>query len=82
MVHISVLYPNNPGNRFDWDYYMNKHIAMVWKTLEGQGMVRAEVDKGVASAWPGGGGAIRGDCEHVLQHDGRYAEIAWGRARR
>ncbi len=53
MIRVSVCYPNQPGAKFDWDYYMSKHIAAVVKQLTPLGMVRGEVDKGVGSAMPG-----------------------------
>lgn len=52
MIRASAMYPNTPGTKFDWDYYMNKHIPAARK-LTSMGMVRIEVDKGIASAQPG-----------------------------
>jgi uncharacterized protein (TIGR02118 family) len=53
MVRISVLYPAGPGKRFDLDYYAKKHMALVRERLGGMGLVRIEVDKGVAGGAPG-----------------------------
>jgi uncharacterized protein (TIGR02118 family) len=50
---MAVLYPNEPGKKFDMDYYLNKHIPMVNDTLCNLGLVRTEVDKGIASLDPG-----------------------------
>lgn len=44
MIRVSVLYPNEKGKNFDFDYYVNKHMALVERLL-GPGLVRAEVDK-------------------------------------
>jgi uncharacterized protein (TIGR02118 family) len=52
MIRAIAIYPNTPGNRFDWEYYLNKHIAGL-KQLVGKGLVRVEVDKGIATAQPG-----------------------------
>ena len=52
MVRISVLYPNEPGKRFDHTYYAQKHLPLLMDRLKGYGMLRYEVDKGLA-----GGGA-------------------------
>jgi uncharacterized protein (TIGR02118 family) len=52
MIRASAIYPNTPGTRFDWDYYMNKHIPAV-RSLAKMGLVRVEVDKGIGSAQPG-----------------------------
>ena len=52
MIRVSVVYPSGPGMKFDWQYYMDKHIPAVRK-LTPMGLVRVEVDKGMASAQPG-----------------------------
>ncbi len=52
MIRVSVMYPNSPGKRFDWDYYLNKHIAAVKQTV-GKGLIRVEVDKGIGAGPPG-----------------------------
>jgi uncharacterized protein (TIGR02118 family) len=52
MIRVSVMYPNAPGKKFDWDYYLSKHIPAV-RALTTMGLVRVEVDKGIASAQPG-----------------------------
>jgi len=46
------MYAGAPGKKFDWDYYMKKHIPAV-RQLVGHGLVRVEVDKGIGSAQPG-----------------------------
>ena len=53
MVRISVLYPNEPGKKFDHDYYINKHMKLVRDRLGSFGVVRTEVDKGMAGGAPG-----------------------------
>ena len=52
MIRASAMYPNQPGVKFDWDYYMNKHIPAVRK-LANVGLVRIEVDKGMGAGQPG-----------------------------
>ena len=52
MIRVSVLYPNQPGSKFDEKYYMEKHIPMVNRRLKPHGLVRVEVDKGVSAANP------------------------------
>ena len=29
MIKVSVMYPNQPGGRFDHDYYRDKHMPLV-----------------------------------------------------
>jgi uncharacterized protein (TIGR02118 family) len=53
MVRVTVLYPNEPAKRFDHDYYARKHMPMVMERLKGSGMLRYEVDKGLAGGGPG-----------------------------
>lgn len=53
MVCISVLYPNTPGKRFDHDYYARKHMPMVLDRLRSSGMIRYEIDRGMAGGAPG-----------------------------
>ena len=52
MVRITVLYPNESAKRFDHDYYARKHMPMVMERLKGSGMLRYEVDKGLAGGGP------------------------------
>jgi uncharacterized protein (TIGR02118 family) len=53
MIRITVLYPNEPGKKFDHDYYKNKHMKMVTERLKPFGLIRTEVDKGMAGGAPG-----------------------------
>lgn len=52
MIRASVLYPNDPGKKFDLDYYINKHMVMVRKRLKPHGLVRDEVDKAADTTSP------------------------------
>ncbi len=52
MIRASVMYPNTADTKFNWDYYVNKHIAAA-KKLTTAGLVRVEVDKGIGTAQPG-----------------------------
>jgi uncharacterized protein (TIGR02118 family) len=53
MIRVTVLYPNEAGKRFDLDYYTHKHMTLVRDRLASFGLVRTEVDKGVAGGAPG-----------------------------
>lgn len=44
MIRFAVMYPNEPGKRFDFEYYLDKHLAFVKDKLK---PVRIEVDRGV-----------------------------------
>jgi len=51
MIRTSLLYPHKEGARFDFDYYFNKHLPFVKKSL-GDAMKHLSVDKGIAGAGP------------------------------
>jgi len=53
MIRISVYYAGGEGKKFDMDYYINKHMKLVRERLGSFGLVRTEVDKGVAGGAPG-----------------------------
>ena len=48
MIRVSVLYPNEPGARFDHEYYATTHVQLVKEKLGPAGLVRVEIDRGVA----------------------------------
>lgn len=48
MFKVSVMYPNQPGARFDVNYYCTKHMELVRKHMQPFGLVRTEVLKGVS----------------------------------
>jgi uncharacterized protein (TIGR02118 family) len=48
MIRLTALFPNKPGAKFDYSYYINKHIKMVSEKFGSMGMVKIEVDKGVS----------------------------------
>ena len=53
MVRISVLYATSEGKKFDHDYYVKTHMKLVRDRLNSFGLVRTEVDKGLAGGAPG-----------------------------
>jgi len=52
MIKVSVLYPNKPGAKFDMDYYVNKHFALVKEKL-GAAVKSVAVEQGIAGGAPG-----------------------------
>jgi uncharacterized protein (TIGR02118 family) len=52
MIKVSVVYPNEPGKKFDMDYYATKHLPMVHQCLDSMGLLRSEVEQGISSADP------------------------------
>jgi uncharacterized protein (TIGR02118 family) len=53
MFKVMVMYPNEKGAKFDFDYYRTKHMDLVRKHLKPFGLVKTGVDKGIS----GGGNA-------------------------
>jgi uncharacterized protein (TIGR02118 family) len=53
MVCISVLYPNAPGKKFDHEYYAQTHMPLVVDRCKGSGLIRCEIDIGLAGGAPG-----------------------------
>ena len=62
MIRVSVLYANEAGKKFDADYYRNTHMKMAGERLKSFGLVRYEVDKGVAGGTPGAPAPFIGAC--------------------
>ena len=52
MIKVTVLYPNEQGKKFDFDYWVNTHVPMVQRLLGPIGMVKGELEKGVSGADP------------------------------
>jgi uncharacterized protein (TIGR02118 family) len=53
MIRVTVSYPNQPGSRFDLDYYLAKHMAMVDEKLGPHGLKSWSVEKGLSGGAPG-----------------------------
>jgi uncharacterized protein (TIGR02118 family) len=49
MVLISAMYPNEPGSRFDQDYYLQKHIPLVRERWSPMGLEDLRLVRGVAA---------------------------------
>ena len=52
MIKVSVMYANEPGARFDHDYYRDKHMVLI-KQRMGAHLKKYTVDKGLAGGAPG-----------------------------
>ena len=52
MIVFTVLYPNEPGNRFDMDYYCAKHLALV-KEKVGDALKGVTCERGVSGGAEG-----------------------------
>ena len=54
MVVVSAMYPTLNGSRFDFDYYMHKHVPLVDKRCKDLGLREIQIYRGVASLDGGG----------------------------
>jgi uncharacterized protein (TIGR02118 family) len=52
MFKVSVMYPNQEGGNFDFEYYKMTHMNLVKKHLTPYGLIDISVEKGIS----GGGG--------------------------
>ena len=53
MIRLSVMYPATPGSRFDWNYYLGRHLDLSRRLLNSRGLVRTEIDRGIGGFPPG-----------------------------
>ena len=53
MIKVTVMYPYRENARFDFDYYLTRHMPMMQAIL-GAACLRWEVDRGI---WVDGGNA-------------------------
>ena len=51
MIKVSILYPNQPGSRFDLDYYLNQHMPMTIEKL-GESLRGVSVEHGLNGGLP------------------------------
>jgi uncharacterized protein (TIGR02118 family) len=65
MVKISILYPNKPGARFNFDYYTQKHMPRSIGLLSGHaGFKGVSVERGVGGAAPRSAPAYLAMCHY------------------
>ncbi len=53
MIRASIFYPQKEGGKFDQAYYKNTHMPLVQKRLGNLGLIRLEIDRGLAGGAPG-----------------------------
>ncbi len=52
MIKVTVLYSNEEGKKFDFDYWAGPHMEIVHRCLDSMGLNRSELEKGVSAADP------------------------------
>jgi uncharacterized protein (TIGR02118 family) len=53
MFRVVIMYPKTEDSHFDMDYYLSHHIPRIREIFKDFGLVKIEVDDGIASAMPG-----------------------------
>jgi uncharacterized protein (TIGR02118 family) len=68
MVKISILYPNQPGARFDMSYYIEKHMPRSIQLLSAHpGYRGVSVEKGIGAGAPGAEAAYIAMCHYSFE---------------
>ena len=52
MIKVSVMYPNQPGARFDHAYYRDTHMPLL-KARMGDACLKYTIDRGLGGGAPG-----------------------------
>lgn len=67
MTKISILYPNRPGSRFDFEHYTKVHMPLSIKLLSAHpGFRSVSVERGVGGAVPGSAAAYVAMCHFTF----------------
>lgn len=53
MFAVVMLYPQTSDSHFNFDYYISTHLPRIREIFKDLGLVRAEIQAGIASAMPG-----------------------------
>jgi uncharacterized protein (TIGR02118 family) len=77
MIKVSVMYPYEPGARFDHEYYRDKHMPLV-QALLGESSSYYTVDKGLAGGEPDSTPAYVGMC-HIFSKSIESFQAGMGR---
>jgi len=68
MTKISILYPTTTGARFDFDYYVQRHMPLSIDLLSRhRGFKGVSVERGVAGVPPGSPAAFVAMCHFLFE---------------
>jgi uncharacterized protein (TIGR02118 family) len=75
MVKISILYPNKPGSRFNFDHYTRTHMPRSIELLSAHsGFKGVSVERGVGGAVPGSAPAYVAMCHFLFSSIDAFME--------
>ncbi len=66
MIKVSILYPNRPEARFDFDYYLKRHMPMSLELL-GTAIKRVSIERGIEGGERGSRPAFVALCHFVCE---------------
>jgi uncharacterized protein (TIGR02118 family) len=66
MIKVSILYPNKPGGRFDFDYYVSTHMPMSLRLL-GAAIRGVSIERGLTAPEPWAAPAFTVLCHFVCE---------------
>ena len=68
MIKISILYPNNPGARFDIGYYVDTHMPLAIELLSAHpGFKGVSVERGIGGLISGAAAAHIAQCHFLFE---------------
>jgi uncharacterized protein (TIGR02118 family) len=71
VIKVTILYPNTPGGRFDFDYYLTRHMPLSIELL-GPAMRQVTVERGVSPGAPWPEPAFAAICSFVCDSREAY----------
>jgi uncharacterized protein (TIGR02118 family) len=68
MIRISIFYPNVSGSRFDFEYYVEKHMPRSIQLLSAHpGFRGVSVERGLGGATPGSDPTYSAVCHYLFE---------------
>jgi uncharacterized protein (TIGR02118 family) len=71
MIKVSIFYPNKPGSKFDFDYYLKTHMTMSLRLL-GKAIKGVSIERGMEGPEPGSSPAYVALCHFVCDSRGAF----------
>ena len=63
MITVTIMYPNQPGKKFDFDYYLGKHMPWTTEVISGHPDFRSiSVERGISGMSPASEPAYVAKC--------------------
>jgi uncharacterized protein (TIGR02118 family) len=79
MVAVTILYPNNPGSRFDFEYYLRTHMPMSLELL-GPAIKSVRIERGAEGQEKGSLPTFVALCHFVCESREAFETAFWPNA--